>query len=119
MTDEVAAVLREAAALMRSRAQAATPGPWGVWSESGWDGTADGDEAKIQDDSTDMQISIQSPHTFTDARHVASWHPAVALAVADWLDFAANRQDVGGDFWTDDAAHAVATAYLGTAEVTS
>ena len=47
--------------------------------------------------------------------HIASWHPAVALAVADWLDLMA-RAMVGTSYGAlpfEDAAVAVARAYLG------
>jgi hypothetical protein len=51
------------------------------------------------------------------AEHVASWHPAVALAVADLLDELARKCDLvtGGHICFEDevAALAVATAYLG------
>ena len=81
--------MREAAALMRARAEAATPGTWWI-----------------------------APN----AEHMASWHPAVTLAVADWLDATAREFDALGD--PDLAAHpkvgrrtaalATGTAYLGT-----
>jgi hypothetical protein len=63
-----------------------------------------------------------------DAPHIASWHPAVALAVADLLDAFADRADaiastigserVGQSIVANSVtgyarAHAVATAYLG------
>jgi hypothetical protein len=66
--------LREAAALMRSRAEDAPPGPWvsesdgifpGIWSEGV--GLVGGSES------------------WGANKHIASWHPAVALVVADWL----------------------------------
>lgn len=69
-------ILRQAAGLMRERAAAATHGPWGrdeigdVWMEE-----ADGQPVLVSRRSTD-----------DDAAHIASWHPTVALAVADWLD---------------------------------
>jgi hypothetical protein len=43
--------------------------------------------------------------------YLASWHPAVALAVADWLDTTA--RDVGTSSLAYHAAVAVARAYLG------
>jgi hypothetical protein len=58
-------------------------------------------------------------HRF-DAEHIASWHPAVALAVADWLDLIANWRGPDGERrWDqsdscDFAALAVARAYLKT-----
>src|SRR5690349_8101308 len=81
-------LLREAAALMRSRAEGATGGRWVVsgdgiyvnpdWTDEGWL-TYDALVAEVSD-SPDEAV------TEDDAEHIASWHPAVALAVADWLD---------------------------------
>ena len=62
-----AEMLRKAAALMRERAEAATPS----------DGTHWGDGKGY----SPLSYARQN-----DAEHIASWHPAVALAVADWLD---------------------------------
>jgi hypothetical protein len=84
--------LREAAKTLRERAEAATRGPWlraadhslarGQYADNDlgwWDGeyaapvgsTGDGDEATA------------------DARYIATVHPGVGLALADWLDKAA------------------------------
>jgi len=75
--------LRRAAALMRERAEAATPGPWlaglGAYVE-----IPEGDE--------EPSIADTWGHR-GNAEHIASWHPAIALAVADWLDTA------GADLW--------------------
>lgn len=76
--------LREAARLMRERAEAAKGSPWEFSEEPGrW--------------SSEWAIfSADAGHDFAmcesddDAAHIASWHPAVALAVADWLDDAAH-----------------------------
>lgn len=74
--------LREAAALMRERAEAATPGPWQFWPppdmlhDYGWVGRGGMFVAEPS----------QTPEGIKDAVHIASWHPAVALAVADLLD---------------------------------
>ena len=82
-------LLREAAALMRERAEAATwtDAPWGV-DEIGavWAQEADGQSVPISSRSTDE-----------NAEHIASWHPAVALAVADWLTVTA--------WWIEDELH--------------
>lgn len=92
--------LRRAAALMRERAEAATPGPWevdhfghGVRERSGR-GLASAHNAKCE-----------------VAAHIASWHPAVAMAVAEWLEVTA--RDVGTSSLAFHAATAAATAYLG------
>lgn len=100
-------LLREAAAKMRERAQAATPGPWKyphrnypgiVMSQFGclWYPGPRGHEGRINNE--------------PDAEHIASWHPAVALAVADWLECQA---DTTCDCGVDESALTVARAYLG------
>ena len=80
-----AETLRRAAALMRERAEAATPAPWefdaedmypGVWSDSGSAGTWVVSEWGTRE---------------ANATHIASWHPAVALAVAFVVTVPVNR----------------------------
>lgn len=99
--------LCRAAALMRERAEAATPGPWVTGSVNPrtngmtWFGNLDPE--------------IPGPLGEAggrDAQHIASWHPAVALAVANWLDeTAVIASEPGG--WVPGEALAVARAYLG------
>lgn len=88
--------LRKAAQLMRERAKAATPGPWRV---SGHDVVNEYEQ-------------IAETWLKVDAEHIAGMHRGVALAVADWLDFAAQNFGYRGEA---EAAHAfaVARAYLG------
>jgi len=112
-----AELLREAAALIRQRAEAATPGRWER--DGGWSVTAP------------SPVGWVGPHvivdtaTRNDAEHIAGIaNPAVALAVADWLDATAaeHESDSGNprvdDFFAafdtapDIAALAVARAYL-------
>jgi hypothetical protein len=120
-------VLRQAAKLMRERAEKSTGGPW----EPGG-GTVDqavspyaeviSREVKC---GTFCQGGTAVPPSEADAEHIASWHPAVALAVADVLEGAARSVDFYAHvpecslpgFVT--AALAVARAYLGTTEGTS
>lgn len=104
-------LLRRAAALMRERAEAAVLSPWQAVegaSSSWW----------VECPNTaDIALDLHGEN----ARHIASWHPAVALAVADWLDSMASRAEsriaLGGDeaaVWSHERhALAVATAYLG------
>jgi hypothetical protein len=87
--------LREAARLMRERAEDATPGPWSA------DGFA------VEEDNEATVVIAQWLRQ--DATHIASWHPAVALAVADWLDAVAKGPGHGLY-----AALAVARVYLGS-----
>lgn len=86
-------LLRRAATLMRERAEAATftRSPWGV-DEVGavWAQEADGQHVPISRQSTDR-----------DAEHIASWHPAVALAVAKAMDDVAQAWEIS-DGWARD-----------------
>lgn len=92
-----AAILRQAAASIRERAEAAA-------SELGEDAA---DPLTWRGIGTGYRKPIES--------HIASWHPAVALAVADWLDSYAERMEVLGHAIGSNhgQALAVATAYLG------
>ena len=120
MADDMSAeVLREAARLMRERAEAATPGPW----TQGMAGTKllpEVDNAfhfgmvvltALGTDDGDGGVST--------ATHIASWPPGVALAVADWLDEIAAKEAARGLAGVStrvlyvDRALAVARAYLG------
>lgn len=113
--------MRRAARLMRERAAAPVPpGPW---------------ESEFSDViRTDVPFGsygyvITECANITEARHIASWHPVVALAVADWLIDAADIHEPDGNpgkephscttcgwGWPCDSAEnalAVARAYLG------
>lgn len=100
-------LLRRAASTMRERAEAAQA-------------SANGEPWYPASEMHDL-IGGGSRNT-ADAQHIASWHPAVALAVADWLDATADRVDMGRDpkdggrrnhGWRGSReALAVATAYL-------
>ncbi|GGO86720.1 hypothetical protein GCM10011584_09730 [Nocardioides phosphati] len=99
-----AELLRRAAAKMRENADAATRGPWSV-------AHVDGQGFAVHHGEHDT-VSLYSDRP--NAEHIASWHPAVALAVADWLDFIAPFCRFGDD----DSLHAkhalaVARTYLG------
>lgn len=117
-------LLREAARLMRERAEASLAF---VTAENQWwqpPGLRDAFRGLLLTDGED-----DVPGTHEDAEHIASWHPAVALAVANWLDRMAGAQDgleearearklVGGPpvllhHPTWDQALTVARAYLG------
>jgi hypothetical protein len=127
-----AELLREAAAKIRVLAEKATPGPW--WLDSY---VEDGEEIFTDDvlaPSSEADIARGADHVQelgslfppANAAHAASWHPAVALAVAEWLESAAS--DWESDFASMPAhlnsaglansrncrALAVARAYLGT-----
>ena len=115
-----AELLREAAALMRERAEAATDGGFGwrlsdhlaganeVWA----DRDAAGHDAFMVATTATRLNPNPGVTGHSDAQHIASWHPAVALAVADWLDGCADtispRQTA-----MPERAMRVARAYLG------
>lgn len=121
--------LREAARLMRERAEKATPGPWDrplnvryknvVTASKPDDEPRDyvGDRperccvATVPTWSTGRHTRVRSGR---DLEHIASWHPGVALAVADWLLETAEdwRLEVTPQC-TEDAALVVARVYLG------
>jgi hypothetical protein len=109
--------LRRAASLMRERAEAATQPEWAEWHmlDDGRaevfvpNGTMDTETVFEFKDHMDCEECIRP--TEADLLHIASWHPAVALAVADWLEVTAS--DVGTSSLAFHAALAVARAYLG------
>ena len=74
-----AETLRRAAALMRERAGLAMPGPWVAF----WPG--DGTTRVVEQVSGERD-EVAACGSIAESDHIASWHPAVALAVADWLD---------------------------------
>ena len=104
-------LLREAAALMRSRAEAATHGPWhraeSHWSDPSGEGLSEIVVINERCDPAgrtgyypgDVLAFTYGPgnedndNCDEDAEHIASWHPAVALAVADWLDKSAETYE--------------------------
>jgi hypothetical protein len=104
-------LLRKAAEILRERAKAATQGEW----------KADGAEvhalfrglgyylAVIEDDETRP----------VDAAYIATMHPAVGLALADWLDDEAGRCDLAREHAEDartyDAAERIARLIVGGA----
>lgn len=76
-----AETIRRAAALMRQRAAAATGSPWRVESDGAgtlWVQTTMAPIACTGDEADPLVIA--------DSEHIASWHPAVALTVAAWLE---------------------------------
>jgi len=83
---------------MRKRAEAATAAtPWNAEVRTLRDGRTMGririasDGGRRQGRPRQWLSHIEIPGT--DAEHIASWHPAVALAVADWLDRSAETYE--------------------------
>jgi hypothetical protein len=95
-----AEVLRRAAALMRERANEAVPSPWHIDRTLGWD-CVEGNGA--------VYVAEFGTKPDPNAEHIASWHPAVALTVADLFDAAATS----GGSWLTVQLEAAARAYLG------
>lgn len=103
--------LRTAAALMRDRARNATPGPWETDSDDCCVGSA-----PMNRPGDDYWVLMRPGATRGDLAHIASWHPAVALAVADWLEAEASAADreYEGDPTYFLPSVTVARTYLGT-----
>ena len=103
-------LLRQAAKVLRERAEAATSGPWR------WDQYRDdlpylvgrgGDPATYAYDTEVIEanhagqcgcrsacyLGLEVAHA--DRDYIATMHPGVGLALADWLDIAARRLDEG------------------------
>jgi fermentation-respiration switch protein FrsA (DUF1100 family) len=95
-------ILRPAAALMRERAEATMEEDTGL-DENSWYRIEDAEPTAIR---TKWWAFAQANEA--DADHIASWHPTVALAVADWLDAQAR-----GSITPSWHALMVARAYLG------
>jgi hypothetical protein len=74
-----AEILRQAAALMRERAEACVSG-FEAGDEPGWY-----NQPKVLACALRKEYGSGGIYD-VDAEHIASWHPAVALAVADWLE---------------------------------
>lgn len=77
-----AETLREAAKVLRERAEAATPGPWAADQRGGVTGRFAG-MTEVISESTDQ----------SHADFIATMHPGVALALADVFERVANRAD--------------------------
>lgn len=104
-------ILRRAAALMRERAGAATPGPWS--------NRRGPDEQVVR---TDTGTPLARTSTRADRRHIASWHPGVAVPVANMLEAVADAwlvsdPDYARSLTAEVEGHrdalVVARAYLG------
>jgi hypothetical protein len=100
-----AELLREAAALMRSRAEAAAPGPWYA-NPGGYVET----DPFMEGEGFNMVADAGGVGQVGHAAYIASWHPAVALAVADWLDETARRHDDILDTFAPGSKAGAATA---------
>ncbi len=128
-TETPAATIRRAVAKMREVAHRADTGePWesskhydALWTVDlkPSPGSVDALEPAENTLGRDDCASFEQPRFFSvlheHATHIASWHPLVALAVADWLDEVAADSHASLDAWVEQAALKVARAYLGEA----
>ncbi len=117
MSDEKPAeVIRRAAKLMRELAEGCEPRRW-YWK-------ALGEKRYPQRVSSEGNVSliaetfIDPAHRPYEAEHIASWHPLVTLAVADWLETEAINSDAyagNGNWLGAPSEHAlkIARTYLG------
>lgn len=102
-----AETIREAAALMRARAEKATPGHYGYVSKVTGPVSF---VTRITSEGNVIAEKRDSGQGILDLHHLSYWSPDVALAVADLLDGLA--RDEPWDFRHDEAV-AVALTYLG------
>lgn len=102
--------LREAARVLRERAEAASEGEWWPYRTV----PSDLDAEWIVDSGLTFICSthIDSERGRADATYIATMHPVVGLALANWLDAQA---DTTCDCGVDEFALAVANLILGTA----
>ena len=124
-TETTTETMRRAATQMRAGAEAATPGPWehpfvyevtrgyhqdGPRHIATWIATADAGDGDVPDEQAQA-----------NAEHIASWHPLVALRVAEWLETEASAVEMRGNdtFGHTFSALNVARAYLGETAATT
>ena len=90
---------------MRERAEASlSPSPWHAFDNA------------VYDSDDHLVITSDVDILDDDVPHIASWHPAVALAVADWLEVTAEnvaRASLYARGIDCEKALTVARAYLG------
>lgn len=90
----VAVLLGLAAKGIREKAQAATRGPWRPETRASEDEPDAGAEHVAASDAANVaRTGTDCRGAEADAAHIASWHPAMALAVAEWLETTAGRAE--------------------------
>ena len=115
-TASPAVLLREAASKMRELAGAATPGPW-IGHRIGLMGGRIGVVvAQPPPHGAFVMVDRDNETRTEDAAHIAAWHPAVALAVANWLEMMADHAQGRGAICGSCVEQAlnVARVFLGT-----
>ena len=102
-----AALLREAAQMLREKAEAATPGPWRL---NDWSGVMVETASPPNRGAAMIADADDEP---VNAEFIALADPTVALAVADLLDgWADDIAQHGGSHRSDERALTVARAVL-------
>ena len=93
--------LRQAARVLRERAEAATPGPWLTHDEDG--------DPYIAPPATGALLITAHPLEVAraNAAYIATMHPGVGLALADWLEAQADLSERG---YTQDPRYLAALA---------
>ena len=87
--------LRDAAKVLREKAEAATPGPWEATDNFGHDAG----RAYVIPSDPEIPTYVSaggSPDEDRDADYIAAVHPLVGLALADWLDIGATNAEKNG-----------------------
>ena len=97
-------MLRKAADRLRSLATEATPGRWD-WQNA----YRDPNECSVYHPHESMRgsVGVAGRMDFHNAEYIATMHPGVGVALAEWLDFSA---DVWGDGQMSNRAVAPALA---------
>lgn len=83
--------LRQAAETLRTRATMATPGPWETGERCVWGLSLS--PSKNYEVVTDGPGGEGGVGSTDDADYIATMHPGVGLALADWLDAVATAED--------------------------
>jgi hypothetical protein len=114
-----AAELRKAAETLRALATAATHEPWTHYPDMWVDGTP---VHRIGSNAAGSDVGItprEDVHNgLADAAYIATMHPGVGLALADWLDRAAEKRARGEEllgtdrFRTSEDSEPIALARL-------
>lgn len=99
--------LRAAARVLRERALEAAPHPWESIAAGAWTGRIFAADSEMI-----AKVSTEVSDDHSNAEYIATMHPGVALALADWLD----KADDVGDGFIPDEAFRVADQILGDAD---
>jgi len=91
-----AELLRDAAKVLRERAEKATPGPWHAEGKVGQTKEIHAGPGMLRGIGRDLAVAER---VFgRDANYILTMHPGVGLALADWLESMAAVWDGGGKY---------------------